>query len=161
MSRWALLACAAAITTAACEPDNVNDTREIVEATAGDTCGYWASRDHQDSGAVCGEGLWCMPEVVPERDSSDFGLCIDTSTDCSGGGTECPDGWGCASQSRNDMDVCLKFCSSHADCDSAFQACDFMTPGTGYCRVRPCLDAPDEECPDGTACEQGLCLPPA
>ena len=156
-----LLALAGAtVTLSGCAPDDTGDeTRPVTVATvAGATCGYWASWEDESRGASCTEGLWCMPETVPEGGTDSFGICIDESTDCSGGGSECPDDWGCVSQPRDSRDVCLEFCATHSDCESPFQVCDYMTPGFGYCRVRPCLDAPDQECPDGTACHRGLCI---
>ncbi len=146
--------------SAGCAPEDPNgETRPVTVAVVGATCGYWASWEDEARGASCADGLWCMPETVPEGGTDSFGICIDESTDCSGGGSECPDGWGCVSQPRDSRDVCLQFCAAHSDCATPFQACDYMTTGIGYCRVRPCLNGSDQECPDGTACSRGLCIP--
>jgi len=124
---------------------------ETAKVAPGETCGHFPEHGLPYHTANCEGDGWCMPETV--QDGGNYGICIDVETDCSQGGTECPDGWGC--KDVQPIDACLRFCESHSDCPS-IQVCDYMTPGHGYCRVRPCLDS----CPTDTSCseEHQLCV---
>ena len=142
----------------ACGPAEDGAAKESVRVAPGETCGeFSAVWDLPYYAADCADDGWCMPETVTDN-GNNHGICIDVTTDCSQGGTECPDDWGCVT--RTAFNVCLRFCESHSDCRSPAQVCDFMTPGHGLCRVRPCLEPPREECPTGTSCsdEHGLCV---
>ncbi len=109
--------------------------------------GGFCTSDCSGSG-ICGAGFECV--TYTPQGGTPMDVCVEI---CTGGGTECRDGYVCTEIGTN-LSVCIPNCDDDSDCPDTGE-CNIES---GYCEPVQGLNSTGDECTSPDDCESGMCF---